>query len=282
MPGSCFRPCRFSNVSVKPTKPPSSRNGAGQARCGPRRAAIGAARRSCRSGSATAYCVVVLGRTARRPRRRSAASTCCDQVAQAVAVHRVAEANLGVDLVALGDGHLAHVVADAGDLGRLRVVPRGGGAAPVANSSLHVARPANGRRPPCAASRIRLPMKPNSRSPWADWFRFMKSMSIVDQGMSRLNCVCRCSERLLQHPQPGDPHLGRRERVHPRDEADAVAAPSWPPGTTSRICSGVVSTGLKTTRTGICRPRREPSAISCEWRPTSRERLRRRTGAGCR
>ena len=36
-------------------------------------------------------------------------------------------------------------------------------------------------------------MYPNSRSPWADWFRFMKSMSMVAQGRSRLNCVCRCS-----------------------------------------------------------------------------------------
>ena len=37
-----------------------------------------------------------------------------------------------------------------------------------------------------AGERSRLPMKPNSRSPWADWFRFMKSMSIVDQGRSRI------------------------------------------------------------------------------------------------
>ena len=37
--------------------------------------------------------------------------------------------------------------------------------------------------------RILLPMNPNSRSPWADWFVFMKFMSMVDQGMSRLNCV---------------------------------------------------------------------------------------------
>ena len=39
--------------------------------------------------------------------------------------------------------------------------------------------------------RMRLPMKPNSRSPCADWFRFMKSMSMVDQGISWLNWVCR-------------------------------------------------------------------------------------------
>ena len=39
-------------------------------------------------------------------------------------------------------------------------------------------------------------MNPCSRSPWAAWFRFMKSMSIVAQGMSRLCCVCRCRSGL--------------------------------------------------------------------------------------
>ena len=45
-------------------------------------------------------------------------------------------------------------------------------------------------------------MNPNSRSPWADWFRFMKSMSISDQGSSRLNCVCRCSSGFCSAPRP--------------------------------------------------------------------------------
>ena len=34
-------------------------------------------------------------------------------------------------------------------------------------------------------------MNPASRSPWAAWLRFMKSISIDDQGRSRLNWVCR-------------------------------------------------------------------------------------------
>ena len=36
-------------------------------------------------------------------------------------------------------------------------------------------------------------MKPNSRPPWAVWFRFMKSMSISLHGRSRLNWVWNCS-----------------------------------------------------------------------------------------
>ena len=49
---------------------------------------------------------------------------------------------------------------------------------------------------------IRVSMNPNSRSPWADWFRFMKSMSISAQGRSRLNCVCRWSSGFCSRPRP--------------------------------------------------------------------------------
>ena len=64
-------------------------------------------------------------------------------------------------------------------------------------------------------------MNPNSRSPWAAWLRFMKSMSISAQGRSRLNWVCRWRTGLRQRLQPGDPHPGRREGVHPEDHPDA-------------------------------------------------------------
>ena len=64
-------------------------------------------------------------------------------------------------------------------------------------------------------------MNPNSRSPCADWFRFMKSMSISAHGRSRLNCVWRWSSGFCSALEPGDPHLRRREGVHPCDHADA-------------------------------------------------------------
>ena len=51
-------------------------------------------------------------------------------------------------------------------------------------------------------SRRRLTMNPNSRSPCADWFRFMKSMSIPDHGISRLNCVCRCASGFWSAVKP--------------------------------------------------------------------------------
>ena len=50
--------------------------------------------------------------------------------------------------------------------------------------------------------RIRVTMCPNSRSPWADWFRFIKSMSIVSQGISLLNCVWKCSNGFFSSCKP--------------------------------------------------------------------------------
>ena len=77
----------------------------------------------------------------------------------------------------------------------------------------------------------------------------MKSMSIVDQGRSRLNCVCRCAIGFCERTEAGDPHLGGREGVHPADQADAVRRRV---GLAAhlQIDSGVVTTGLNTTRTG--------------------------------
>jgi hypothetical protein len=50
--------------------------------------------------------------------------------------------------------------------------------------------------------RMRDRMNPCSRSPCADWFRFMKSMSISSHGMSRLNCVSRWSSGFCSIDRP--------------------------------------------------------------------------------
>ncbi len=52
------------------------------------------------------------------------------QVAQPVAVDLIAQAALGLDLVAFGDRDVAHVVAQAGDLERALVGDGRGGPAP--------------------------------------------------------------------------------------------------------------------------------------------------------
>ena len=54
----------------------------------------------------------------------------CYQIAHAIGVDAVAELGLGLDLVAFGHGHFAHVVVKAGNLQVLRLVPAGSGARP--------------------------------------------------------------------------------------------------------------------------------------------------------
>src|SRR6516162_6711674 len=60
--------------------------------------------------------------------------------------------------------------------------------------------------------RIRETMNPNSRSPWADWFRFMKSMSMVVHGSSSLNCVCRLRGGFASDRRPAI-HIRASENV---------------------------------------------------------------------
>ena len=74
----------------------------------------------------------------------------------AVAVDGDAQPNLRLDLVALGDRDLAHVVAEAGDLERLRLVPAGGRACPDAHArrDLRVAPMTDDRLPAQTHSRL--------------------------------------------------------------------------------------------------------------------------------
>src|SRR6266487_4135266 len=61
-----------------------------------------------------------------------------DQVAHSVAIDRVAEPQLGFDLISLGDCYLTHVIAEAGKPGSLGICPRTCCSAPGAQVLLHV------------------------------------------------------------------------------------------------------------------------------------------------
>ena len=109
--------------------------------------------------------------------------------------------------------------------------------------------------------RRRAPMNPNSRSPWADWFRFMKSMSISPQGRSRLNCVCRWASGFCSRVNPAI-HIFDGEKVciqviTPAQAGDALASRQ-----TFRIASGSVSVGFTTTRAASLPERSSDSAIA--------------------
>src|SRR6516162_923138 len=98
--------------------------------------------------------------------------------------------------------------------------------------------------------RIRETMNPNSRSPWADWFRFMKSMSMVVHGSSSLNCVCRWRWGFASDRRPAI-HIRAGENVciqviSPMQVRELLASQHK-----RSMDSPVVTTGLATIFTGI-------------------------------
>ncbi len=99
------------------------------------------------------------------------------------------------------------------------------------------------------SSRIRAAMNPNSRSPWAAWLRFMKSMSIVSHGIARWYWVWRCRSGRWRTSSPAI-HIFAGENVciqtiSPTQVGDALA--SWH---RARMLAESVTTGFATTRTG--------------------------------
>ena len=115
--------------------------------------------------------------------------------------------------------------------------------------------------------RSREQMNPNSRPPWADWFRFMKSMSMPAQGMSRPNWVCRWQKGLRRAPRPAI-HIRAGEKVciqqtRPTQAGAALASTmSWV------TASGVVRVGLGTTRQGRAAEASRAAAIAFALRAT--------------
>ena len=142
------------------------------------------------------------------------------QLADAVAVDREPEAGLGLDLVALGDGDLAHVVAEPRDPQVPGLVRARGRARP---------------RPDAGLDTLVLPV-PHDDLPRVPQTRDdVGELAIAVRGLVEVHEVhvdlgprqvptglgVQMEERLAEGLEPGDPHLGRRERVHPRDDADA-------------------------------------------------------------
>ena len=161
------------------------------------------------------------------------------QLADAIAVDFHAEADLGLDFVPLGDGHLPHVVAQA--------------------STFEFRRSCAGSRPhppgqPLLRLRL-LPMAddhfarlPQPRADVAELAVAVRRLVQVHEvhvdrvpGQIAIELRMQMGQRLLQRLEARDPHLRRRKRVHPADHADAAVAAlasrhAW------RIDSAVVTT----------------------------------------
>ena len=144
-----------------------------------------------------------------------------DQVADAVAVDGVTELELRGHLVALGHGHFAHVVAEAGELRALPVVPRRRRAAPGAEFFL------NGLFLPETDDHF--PVHPHPAPNKAVLAVAVGGLVHVheihvNRGPRNVAIILRVQvrHRFAQLLQAVDPHLRRREGVAPGDETDAL------------------------------------------------------------
>ncbi len=143
-----------------------------------------------------------------------------DDVFDAVSVNLPAELYLGFDLVALGDGHVAHVVADAQHAQPAAFIGADRGAHP----SRHA--PAEPPVFPPAGNHLLPQAHPRGDKP----VLAVAVGGLVQVHEVHVDAVPRdvsvelrvdVQQGLLKRLEAADPHLGRRKRVHPGNHAGA-------------------------------------------------------------
>ena len=143
------------------------------------------------------------------------------ELADAITVGGEAEFHFGGDLVALGDRHLSHIVAEAAEFSTLPISPSARRAHPGADAVLnfwigpmandHLARQTHAR-----VDEARLPVAVR---------RLVQVHEVHIDRIPRqiaIELSMEMDERLLQRVQAAHPHFRRREGMHPKDEAGAV------------------------------------------------------------
>jgi hypothetical protein len=183
------------------------------------------------------------------------------QVADAVAVDGEAEAQLGRHLVALGDGDLAHVVAEAGEARALQVVPGVGRASPGGQPLPHLGVG--------AVPDDDLPSQAHAGVQEARLAVAVGGLVEVHEvhvdgvpGQVAVVLGVQVAERLGQRREAGDPHAGGGEGVHPQDQARAVwVGVRREAGATDLLGRG--DHGPKRTGSGMAPP---PSSVAARCR----------------
>src|SRR5512132_1491961 len=92
-------------------------------------------------------------------------------------------------------------------------------------------------------------------------------MSMLDQGISRLYCVCRCRKGFFSNVRPAI-HILAGENVCIHVISPTQFLLELASRHSSRIDSGVVKTGLNTTFAGTCAEAPNAAAISFECSAT--------------
>ena len=144
-----------------------------------------------------------------------------DQLADPVAVGGEAELHFRRDLVPLGHRDLAHVVAEAAEPRALPIAPCPRGAHPRPDALVHLrVRPVSDHD---------LAAEPHARVDEPGLAvavrRLVQVHEVhVDRGPGQVPVELRMQvdEGLLEDVQAADPHLGRRERVHPENQPGAI------------------------------------------------------------
>jgi hypothetical protein len=126
-----------------------------------------------------------------------------------------------LDLVALGHRDAAHVVADPRDRQPGGLVPAAGRPRPVPDPR------ERGRVGPVADNGLaRQPHARLEERELAVAVRGLVGVHVVHVDLRPRQCAIelrvQVQQRLGEDAQAGDPHLGRREGMHPEDQADAV------------------------------------------------------------
>ena len=142
-------------------------------------------------------------------------------LADGAVVYMVAQPHLGLDLVAVRDGHVVHLVAEAHDEQILRIGPGCGYALPYGDvlqrlavlpvADYHLARPAHAGRD-VAELAVAVGALVQVHEVHVD---------LVPRNLAVVLRV-EMQQRLLELLQPVNPHLGGREGVHPGHYADAL------------------------------------------------------------
>ena len=143
-----------------------------------------------------------------------------DELVDGPGVDRGAEYTLRLGLVAFGDGNVAHIVAPAHHVHRVRGLPTGAGARPHADLVGHRGIGV-------------MPHDDLARD--AETSDNVAVFTIAVRGLVEIHEIhvnglpwnlemvlgVKLQQWLAQRLEPTDPHLRRREGVHPRDHADA-------------------------------------------------------------
>ncbi|MNM98970.1 hypothetical protein D3C81_1115180 [compost metagenome] len=145
------------------------------------------------------------------------------QIADRVVVDLIAELDLGLNLVTLGDRHVTHVVAKAGDLQVAAVVNGGGDAHPVADlAPSFLILPVADHH--CAWQSQAGPHETELAPAVGGLVQVHEVHVDLAPGQIPVELGVELQQGFLQLTQGRDPHLGGGEGVHPHHEPNALLA----------------------------------------------------------